>query len=216
MANGPRRLSFDIDGCRQHLKKMIRESERLEGTDDRIEKSDHAINAAMTGWHLHEWVWDEVKKIERSDPPTGDHLDPDAQQQLRLRLQLEQQKRKLAELRVEIGKELGIKAADVGKAEFGQFMAKRNPSIELCRIIATGSKHLDADDADDVEVETFVSATVPTILPLEEGSNTDSIQVIYTGVPKIRFGDIVTSSSDAFREAEKAWFEIIYSYKIDK
>lgn len=193
---------------------MIRESERLEGTDNRIEKSDHAINAAMTGWHLHEWVWDEVKKIERSDPPTGDHLDPDMQQQLRL--QLEQQKRNLAALRVEIGKELGIKPADVGKAEFGQFMAKRNPSIELCRIIATGSKHLDAEDTTDVEVETFVSASVLTPPSLEEGSSASSIEVIYTGVPKIRFGSIVISSSEAFREAEQAWTELIYSYKIDR
>lgn len=193
---------------------MIRESERLEGTDNRIEKSDHAINAAMTGWHLHEWVWDEIKKIERSDPPTGDHLDPDTQQQLRL--QLEQQKRNLAALRVEIGKELGIKPADVGKAEFGQFMAKRNPSIELCRIIATGSKHLDAEDTTDVEVETFVSASVLTPPSLEEGSSASSIEVIYTGVPKIRFGGIVISSSEAFREAEQAWTELIYSYKIDR
>lgn len=193
---------------------MIRESERLEGTDNRIEKSDHAINAAMTGWHLHEWVWDEIKKIERSDPPTGDHLDPDTQQQLRL--QLEQQKRNLAALRVEIGKELGIKPADVGKAEFGQFMAKRNPSIELCRIIATGSKHLDAEDTTDVEVETFVSASVLTPPSLEEGSSASSIEVIYTGVPKIRFGSIVISSSEAFREAEQAWTELIYSYKIDR
>ena len=61
-----RKFSFDIDGCRPRLDKMIRERERLEGTSDRTEKSDHAINAAMDGWHLHEWVWAEVKQIQRS------------------------------------------------------------------------------------------------------------------------------------------------------
>ncbi len=91
-----RKFSFDIDSSRQRLDKMIRESERLEGTSDRTEKSDHAINAAMDGWHLHEWIWNEVKQIQRSDPITGDNLNPDVQEQLPL--QNEAQKRKMAEL----------------------------------------------------------------------------------------------------------------------
>ena len=125
MATSTRKLSFDIDSAREQLDKMIRESRRLEAADNPTDKSDHAINAAMTGWHLHEWVWAEVKEIERSDPFTSEQLDPDTQEQLRL--QLEQRKRNLAALRVEIGKEVGVKPAAVGKAQFGQFMAKRNP-----------------------------------------------------------------------------------------
>ena len=58
---GRANYSFDINSARQRLDKMIRESERLEATSDRTEKSDHAINAAMDGWHIHEWVWDEMK-----------------------------------------------------------------------------------------------------------------------------------------------------------
>ena len=207
MSNSFRKLSFDIDGCRQQLDKLIREAERLEGTDDRIDKSDHAINAAMTGWHLHEWVWNAVKKIMQSDLPVAD--DPETQRQIRL--QQEQKRRRLAELRIEISKELSVKPARVGKEEFGAFMAKRNPSIELCRIIATGTKHLDVDNTSGVEVETFVSAQEPTAPP----SNTSQIQLVYGGTPKIRYGDTVIGSSEAFREAEQAWTDLIYGYKID-
>ena len=164
----------------------------------------------MEGWHLHEWVWAEVKQIQRSDPIDDDSFDDDLRRELRL--QNEAQKRKMAELQVEIGKELKISPADVGKTEFGQFMANRYRAIDICRIIATGSKHLGVDNVEDAE--TFVSASSSTtIAPIPIGST--AVDLIHSGVPKIKFGDEVYGASEVFREAEQKWTEFIYGHKID-
>jgi len=208
MVNTTRKLSFDNNSARSQLDKMIRDTERLENTDDRTEKSDHTVNAAMTGWHLHEWVWAEVKDIERSEPPVSDRLDPDAQQQIYL--QIDAQKRELAGLKVEIANDLQTKPNKVGAPDFGRYMAKNHRSINICRAIATGSKHLGMDST-GIKFETFVKADVP-----EEGSTTATIVLSNKGVPKIRVDDDVYSSSDILREAEKVWTGFIYGHRIDR
>src|SRR5262245_56502036 len=43
------------------LEKLKREIERLAGSIIRQEVVDHALNAAMTAWHLTDWTWREIQ-----------------------------------------------------------------------------------------------------------------------------------------------------------
>ena len=50
-----------MDSSRDMLEKLKREIERLAGSIIRQEVVDHALNAAMTAWHLTDCTWREVQ-----------------------------------------------------------------------------------------------------------------------------------------------------------
>jgi hypothetical protein len=52
---------FAIHSSRDMLEKLKREIERLAGSIIRQEVADHALNAAMTAWHLTDWTWREIQ-----------------------------------------------------------------------------------------------------------------------------------------------------------
>jgi hypothetical protein len=151
--NARHRYSFDHKSCREHLDKLLREADRLEQSETRADKSDHAINGAWTGWHLHEWIWSEMKEIERSDPPIAEEMDDDTAEQIKLQHKARQ--RACAQIRADVAKDLGISVGSVDAKAFGAYMARQHRVIEICRIIATGSKHTQVDDLKGIEVETL-------------------------------------------------------------
>ena len=53
--------TFAIYSSRDMLEKLKREIERLAGSIIRQEVVDHALNAAMTAWHLTDWTWREIQ-----------------------------------------------------------------------------------------------------------------------------------------------------------
>jgi hypothetical protein len=200
------RYSFDHRTCRDHLNKLVREADRLEQATDRDDKSDHAINGATTGWHLHEWIWSSMKHIERSAPPDASQIGSDVAEQIRLQ-HLDKQ-RACATLRSDVAKAQGISVGSVDAEAFGVYMAQHYPCIEACRIIATGSKHTQVGRLPDPQVETFVSAN-----PVTVGS---AVDVVRAGVPKIRMGGVTWGASDVIRDACEVWTGLIYGrLKID-
>jgi hypothetical protein len=50
-----------MDSSRDMLEKLRREIERLAGSIIRQEVVDHALNAAMTAWHLTDCTWREIQ-----------------------------------------------------------------------------------------------------------------------------------------------------------
>ena len=54
MLQGKNRLSFDISTAREFFSKLKQEQQSLKAD---LTSSRHAINAAMTAWHLVECVW---------------------------------------------------------------------------------------------------------------------------------------------------------------
>jgi len=53
--------TFALDSSRDMLEKLKREIERLAGSIIRQEVVDHAVNAAMTAWHLTDCTWREIQ-----------------------------------------------------------------------------------------------------------------------------------------------------------
>ena len=53
--------TFDIENPRDMLDKLLREIKRLERTDDREDAADHCFNAAVTAWHIQDWIWREAE-----------------------------------------------------------------------------------------------------------------------------------------------------------
>jgi len=49
--------TFGLENCRDLCEKLTREFKRLENARDREEIADHAINFAITAWHLIDWIW---------------------------------------------------------------------------------------------------------------------------------------------------------------
>ena len=64
---------FEIKTAEDFLKKFIADYEDFKNNP---ESTRHALNAIMTGYHLHEWVWGDkvknnlslMKKITRKKP----------------------------------------------------------------------------------------------------------------------------------------------------
>src|SRR5262249_17111340 len=56
-----------INSSRDMLEKLSREIDRLAGSIIRQHIVDHGLNAAMTAWHLTDWVWREIHSSTR--PP---------------------------------------------------------------------------------------------------------------------------------------------------
>ena len=54
-----------INSSRDMLEKLRREIDRLAGSIIRQEIVDHGLNAAMTAWHLTDWVWREIQASTR-------------------------------------------------------------------------------------------------------------------------------------------------------
>jgi hypothetical protein len=51
---------FGMTSCRDMLNKLEREITRFASSAERDEIVDHALNAAMTAWHLAEWTWPDT------------------------------------------------------------------------------------------------------------------------------------------------------------
>ena len=54
-----------MNSSRDMLEKLRREIDRLAGSIIRQEIVDHGLNAAMTAWHLTDWVWREIQGSTR-------------------------------------------------------------------------------------------------------------------------------------------------------
>ncbi|MFC1552338.1 hypothetical protein ACFL6P_07195 [Candidatus Latescibacterota bacterium] len=54
MRKGKKQLSFGISTPQEFFTKLKQEQQSL---DEDLTSSRYAINAAMTAWHLREWVW---------------------------------------------------------------------------------------------------------------------------------------------------------------
>jgi hypothetical protein len=54
------RLTWDLNHPRDLLDKLGRELDRLKD-GNREDSADHALNFAVTAWHLTEWVWASIK-----------------------------------------------------------------------------------------------------------------------------------------------------------
>ena len=62
-ATQPKTLA--MQSSRDMLEKLRREIDRLAGSIIRQEIVDHGLNAAMTAWHLTDWVWREIQGSTR-------------------------------------------------------------------------------------------------------------------------------------------------------
>src|SRR6516225_361432 len=62
-ATQPKTLA--MQSSRDMLEKLKREIDRLAGSIIRQEIVDHGLNAAMTAWHLTDWVWKEIQGSTR-------------------------------------------------------------------------------------------------------------------------------------------------------
>lgn len=57
------RITFDIRNSRDMLEKLRWECDQLRRTAaDREALVHHALNAAWTAWHIHDWVWAAVSR----------------------------------------------------------------------------------------------------------------------------------------------------------
>src|SRR5262245_35822771 len=66
MAMPARAQTFALEDCRDLLRKLDREVRRFASCkvpDDRI---DHAFNAAVTAWHLCDWVFNDMNEEQRA------------------------------------------------------------------------------------------------------------------------------------------------------
>jgi hypothetical protein len=190
-------FSFGFTTSRDHLNKLARDVDRLEQAESRDDKSDHAINGAITAWHLHEWAWADMKAVQGSELPDFSELGADTAEQARLHHKERQQA--CRQVLVDVAKELAIGAREVDAKAFGAYMAKRHPAIEACRIIATGSKHIGVGHLPSTDVETFVSGPSSTL-----------VEMAYFGVPKITMSGLTRGASDVLREASQVWTDFIY------
>jgi hypothetical protein len=62
----PRTLEFRT--AADFLEKLDREIARVRGASQTADVIDHATNAAMTAWHLVDWVWHDIDKDKAADP----------------------------------------------------------------------------------------------------------------------------------------------------
>lgn len=62
MPGRPRSHTFDLQNHHDMVGKLGRELGRMHAsTHDRQAVTDHAVNCALTAWHLVDWVWAEMK-----------------------------------------------------------------------------------------------------------------------------------------------------------
>ena len=123
--------TFDIRTSRDMLDKLSREIKRLETTDNREDAADLCFNAAVTAWHLHDWVWKDIK----DNWP------------VRARIA------KAAEIPGKFKKRDWMTFLRSKKAEC--------PALRYCRIIATASKHGGVELTDDDPIEDLRVYTSP-------------------------------------------------------
>jgi hypothetical protein len=62
----PRTLEFRT--AADFLQKLSREISRVSDANDATDVVDHATNAAMTAWHLTDWVWHDIEKDKTASP----------------------------------------------------------------------------------------------------------------------------------------------------
>ena len=142
MSKGP--PTFGIKTSRDMLRKLHWELDQLANTEDHDDQTAayHCFNAAVTAWHLHEWIWLEIKRDDK----------------LRARLAREAgvppQKFKKHHW-----------------AEFMQKRHPFYEVLRYCKIIATASKHagVELTDEDPMDLEVYASAR--STLPDSPGSN---------------------------------------------
>ena len=58
---GKKLPTFDIEDAGNMLAKLDREIKRVELAYSREEAADHCFNAILTAWHIHDWVWQDIK-----------------------------------------------------------------------------------------------------------------------------------------------------------
>ncbi len=109
-SSSTRSATFDLVSCRDLLDKLQREIMRIEKAAGRPDVCDHGTNAALTAWHLTDWVWADVK----NNLP----------------------------IRSAIAKQAGRAANDFDVREFQDYVAGGCKYLQICRIIATASKHV--------------------------------------------------------------------------
>jgi hypothetical protein len=54
--------TFDLETSRDMLDKLYREIDRVLAAEQIQDAADHCFNAAITAWHLHEWVWKDIRQ----------------------------------------------------------------------------------------------------------------------------------------------------------
>jgi hypothetical protein len=54
--------TFGITSCREMLAKLGREISHLETAKTLEDAADHGTNAAVTAWHLGDWIWVTIKQ----------------------------------------------------------------------------------------------------------------------------------------------------------
>ena len=115
MNDGPQH-TFGHDSCRDMLDKLKREFNRLEVAPEREDIADHAINFAITSWHLTDWIWA-------------------AYEDKRLKFRGE-----AADASASWGKGRN------GLGDFRKYIFEREPRIRYCDPIANEAKHLVLDE----------------------------------------------------------------------
>jgi hypothetical protein len=64
--SNPRTLQFRT--AADFLQKLSREITRVSDANETADVIDHATNAAMTAWHLTDWVWHDIGRDKAADP----------------------------------------------------------------------------------------------------------------------------------------------------
>ncbi len=124
-----RPLTFDVESCRDLVEKLYREFVRFMEADTREEQSDHAVNFALTAWHLTDWIW--KAKTEG-------------------RLEFKRELAKASEDWPE---------GDAGLKVFRKYVLSRCGLLAYCEVVATAAKHADVDPKEwRKEIETYASA----------------------------------------------------------
>src|ERR1700738_2061197 len=57
--------TFGTTSCRDMLAKLAREVSRPEAAKALEDAADHGTNAAVTAWHLVDWIWVTIKQDQQ-------------------------------------------------------------------------------------------------------------------------------------------------------
>lgn len=156
MGNDPNR-TFDLRSCRDVCEKLQRELQDLQNETDRERRTDHALNFAVTAWHLIDWIWEAR---ERGILEFRRELATAAQQ---------------------------WPSGPEGFSEFRKYICAKCPQLRYCDVIATSAKHLAVEPRKKrPEIETTASASLTIsgipILKIVDGQDRLETGQIFAGI----------------------------------
>ena len=177
MAIPSREKTFGLESCRDLLNKLEWEEKRLKDTDEQDVEGlmYNAFNAAVTAWHIGDWVWGDMSP--------------------------EQRKALQGDWGVTLDKQ-GI---------FQTALRDKAPALNICREIATASKHVKVTQYPDHTIDANVSAKASNVTVDGETVTVNGSPVTTTvWVIEVFVSDQPVPFQKVLEEAISFWHEFIY------